>query len=217
MQKTTITCPSIGTEAYFTFKEPAVRSLQNRLGTSASQIQLKVSAINEIRELLQSELRDPFLEAYAPLGLDQAQYNRDLQDNVVIITFKFTDISSAVKYVRVPITYVAGYDSVVDIQYFGKTIVLDLGAQHQDLDLSAIHSDLADFVRTRTGITPNIKEVTIGDPIKITAEEHANREAIRTNEISVFKTTSATLEEMNVRYQNLVNRVRDLGIVLGGS
>jgi hypothetical protein len=74
MQTVTVTCPTIGLEAYFTFKEPMTRSLQNRLGVSSSQILLKVSAINEINQTLQSDLRDPFLEAYGPAGIVEAQY-----------------------------------------------------------------------------------------------------------------------------------------------
>lgn len=215
MQTVTITCPTIGLEAYFTFKEPMARSLQNRLGVSATQIRLKVSAINEIKEMLQSELRDPFLEAYAPAGIEQAQYSQDLIDNIQIITFKFITPSGAVRYTRVPMTYLLGYDSVVDISYLSKTLVVDLGPQYQGLDLSAMHTDLVDFIRTRTGITPVLKEVSIGNVIKITAEEHATRESLRTNTVTVHKTNSTELEELRVKYQNLVTRLQQLNISLG--
>lgn len=215
MQTVTITCPTIGLEAYFTFKEPVARSLQNRLGVNVSQILLKVSAINEIKEMLQSELRDPFLEAYSPAGIEQAQYNQDLIDNLQILTFKFTAPNGSVRYVRVPMTYVSGYDSVVDIVYLNKTLVVDLGPQHQDLDLTAVHDDLIDFVKTRLGITPMLKEVSIGDVVKITSEEHALREALRAGEVTVHKTNSVELEELRLKYHNLTTRLQQLNIALG--
>jgi hypothetical protein len=215
MQTVTVTCPTIGLEAYFTFKEPMTRSLQNRLGVSSSQILLKVSAINEIKEMLQSELRDPFLEAYGPAGIEQAQYNQDLIDNIQILTFKYTTPSGAIKYVRVPMTYVTGYDSVVDIAYLSKTLVVDLGPQYQDLDLTPLHPDLVDFIASRTGITPTLKEVSIGEVSKITSEEHALRESLRTNTITVRKTVSAELEELRLKYQNLTTRLQQLNIALG--
>lgn len=215
MQSVTITCPTIGLEAYFTFKEPLARSLQNRLGVSASQILLKVSAINEIREMLQSELRDPFLEAYSPAGIEQSQYDQDLIDNIQVLTFKYTTPSGGVKYVRVPMTYVAGYDSVVEIIYLSKTLVLDLGPQYQDLDLTSSHADLIDFFKTRTGITPMLKEVAIGEVSKITSEEHLMRESVRVQGITVNKTVTTELEELRVKYQNLVTRLQQLNIALG--
>ena len=215
MQTVTVTCPTIGLEAYFTFKEPMTRSLQNRLGVSSSQILLKVSAINETKEMLQSELRDPFLEAYGPAGIEQAQYNQDLIDNIQILTFKYTTPSGAIKYVRVPMTYVTGYDSVVDITYLSKTLVVDLGPQYQDLDLTPLYLDLVDFIASRTGITPTLKEVSIGEVSKITSEEHALRESLRTNTITVRKTVSAELEELRLKYQNLTTRLQQLNIALG--
>lgn len=215
MQKITVTCPPIGLEAYFSFKEPVTRSLQNRLGTSSNQILLKVSAINEIKEMMQSELRDPFLEAYAPAGLEQAQYNQDLIDNIQIITFKYTALDASVKYVRVPMTYVHKYDSVLEIAYLDRSIVVNLGLQHQDLSLESLHAQLVDFIQTRTGIISQLKEVSLGDPLKITADEHANREAVRVNSITVFKTTETQLEEMRIKYQGLVDRISQMGIVLG--
>lgn len=215
MQTTTVICPSIGTQAYFTFKEPMTRSLQNRLGVASSQILLKVSAINEIKEMLQSELRDPFLEAYAPSGIEQSQYNQDLIDNVQILTFKYTAIDESVKYVRVPLTYVQSYDAVADITYVDRTLVINLGPQHQDLDLTPVHVDLIDFIKTRTGITALVKEVGMGDPIAVTPEEHTLRENLRKGEITVHKTKHTEYEELSVLYQNLVNRISQLGISLG--
>lgn len=215
MQTVTIACPTPGLEAYFKFKEPVTRSLQNRLGVSSTQFMLRVSAINEIKEMLQSELRDPFLEAYAPAGLEQAQYTQDLMDNIHIVTFQFTASNGTVKYVRIPLSYLEGYDSVAEITYLDRNIVIGLGGQFVDLDTEILHADLVDFIQSRTGITATIREVSLGDPISVSVEEHTQRETIRQNSITVVKSTQIQLEEMRQKYQGLVDRINQLGIVLG--
>lgn len=215
MQTVTIFCPNPGLEAYFSFKEPMTRSLQNRLGVSSSQFALRVSAVNEMKEMLQSELRDPFLEAYAAAGLEQAQYNQDLMDNVQIITFQHTASNGMVKYVRVPLTFVSGFDAVAEIQYLDRNLVVGLGPQHSDLDLSGIHADLISFIQSRTGIVATVRDVSLGDPIQVSSEEHETRETVRLNSITVVKSNQTQLEELAVKYQNLVNRINQMGIVLG--
>lgn len=215
MHSATVACPIQGTEAYFSFKEPMAQSIQARLGVSSSQILLKVSAINEIREMLQSELRDPFLEAYAPANIEQSQYKQDLLDNLSIITFKFTAPSGAVKYVRVPLSLINDYASTAEIPYFIKSLVVDLGPQHQDLDLTVLHTDLRDFIKSRTGIDATVKEVSLGDAVKLTVQDHQAREAIRQGGITVTKTLAVQLQETQTLYQGLVDRLNTMGISLG--
>lgn len=215
MQNVTVSCPTIGTSAYFTFKEPVTRSLQNRLGVTSGQIYLKVSAINELREMLQSELRDPFLEAYAPASIEHAQYKADLLNNIEIITFKYVTPANAVKYVRVPLSFIQGYEAVADIVYVNKTLVLDLGPQHQDMDLALFHSELVSFLQSRTGVTAQLKEVSIGDIQTLSAEEHQTREAIRVGSITVEKTLVTQLAELQLKYQSVIDRLQQLNISLG--
>ena len=215
MQKATVACPSQGTEAYFTFKEPMLRSLQSRLGVSSTQILLRVSAVNEMREMLQSELRDPFLEAYAPANIEQSQYKQDLRDNLPVITFKYTTPSDTVKYVRVPLSFLQDCSQTTEVPYYNKTLVVDLGPQYQHLDLSPIHTDLLDFIKARTGIDAALKEVTMGDAALITADEHAIREAVRINSTTVTQTLSTQLVTLQQQYQGIIQRLNELGIVLG--
>lgn len=215
MQTVTMACPPAGLQAYFQFKEPVTRYLQNRLGTTVTKFLLRVSAINELREMLQSELRDPYLEAYAPSEIPQAQYTQDLKDNIQILTFKYTAPDSTVKYIRIPLTMVASYADVAEVYYFDRNIVLNLGLLPESLDTSILRSELVDFVRARTGVIATVKEVQLGDPVAISQELHTTNETVRTNSITVYKSLTVQLEEMTVKHHAVLQRLQDIGITLG--
>ena len=45
--------------------------------------------------------------------------------------------------------------------------------------------------------------------------EHTTRETIRTNTITVYKTLAIQLQEANLKYDHVLDRINTLGIVLG--
>jgi hypothetical protein len=94
-------------------------------------------------------------------------------------------------------------------------IVLDLNRMPSDLDTTIFFTDLADFIESRLGIVPAIKEVNIGDVEFVTTDEHITRETVRTNMVTVHKTLSTQLQEANLRYDQVIQRLQDLNITLG--
>ena len=215
MPDITVTQPSVGLEARFTFKDPAARYIKSKLNTQEDMILLTATSISNMRELIELDMRNPFQDTYAPLGLNDFQYQEDLKNEVPLITFKHTGLSNKVTHIRVPLNYIQDYDNVSEIKYINKLIVMDLGSVYKELDTSVIFTDLKDFITTRLGIVPSVNEVSIGEPESISQTDHETKETIRGNLVTVRKTLSVQLEEVTLKYDQVLQRLTDLNITLG--
>lgn len=215
MPDLTVNTPSIGLEAYFTFKEPINTYFKNKFNLDSLTVKLKVVSIIGMRDMIRSDLRDPFSELYVPAGLDEVEYKKDLRDNINIISFSFKDLAGIEKFARCPINYVESISNITNKEYTNKMIVLDLNRLPVELNTTVFFNDLADFIESRMGIVPVIKEVNIGDVEFVTPDEHNTRETVRTNMITVHKTLSTQLQEANLRYDQVMQRLQDMNITLG--
>ncbi len=215
MPDISVTQPSVGLEARFTFKDPAARYIKSKLNTQEDMILLTATSISNMRELIELDMRNPFQDTYAPLGLNDFQYQEDLKNDVPLVTFKHIGLSNKVTHIRVPLNYIQDYDNVSEIKYINKLIVMDLGSVYKELDTSVIFVDLKDFITTRLGIVPSVNEVSIGDPESISQGDHETKETIRGNLVTVRKTLSVQLEEVTLKYDQVLQRLSDLNITLG--
>lgn len=207
--------PAIFQEAYFSFKEPVAKYVRNKLNTIDVSIKFSVTSVMSMRELLEVELRDPYKEVYGVLEISDYEYRKDVLNNIPIYTLRNVSMTGVVSYLRVPLNYISEYGSVSDIFYTNRLLVIDLGKLPKDLSLDYIHTDLRDMVQTRVGVSVMIKEVSIGNPDKISMEEYKTREAIRVNSISVRKTTAYLLAEITHKYNEVIRRLTEMGISLG--
>ncbi len=215
MPDVTINTPNIGMESYFTFKEPINTYFKNKFNLDSLTLKLKVVSLISMRDMIRNDLRDPFSELYVPAGLDEVEYKKDLRDNIAIISFSFRDLAGVEKFARCPINYIKSIADISSKEYINKMVVLDLNRLPSELDTTLFFTDLADFIESRIGIVPAIKEVNIGDVEFVTPDEHITREAVRTNMVTVHKTQSTQLQEANLRYDQIIQRLQDLNISLG--
>ena len=215
MPKVTVNVPSVGLEAYFSFKEPINRYLKNKFNLDAMTTKLKVVSIISMKDSIKNDLRDPYSELYNPAGISESDYKKDLTDNVYIVSFYFKDVRGVEQTFRSPLSYIESISTPADIEYMNRLIVLDLNQLPVGLDLSSLFNDLADFVKTRTGVEPDLKEVSIGDVSLISPTEHETRETVRANMVTVHKTLSIQLEEADLKHDQLLQRLQTLGITLG--
>lgn len=215
MPDVTINVPNIGLESYFTFKEPINSYFKNKFNLDSLTIKLKVISLISMKDMIRNDLRDPFSEIYIPAGLDEVEYKKDLRDNISIISFSFRDLAGIEKFARCPINYVESIANISNKEYINKMIVMDLNRLPSELDTTLFFNDLADFIESRIGIIPAIKEVNIGDVEFVTPDEHNTRETVRSNMVTVHKTLSTQLQEANLRYDQVMLRLQQLGISLG--
>lgn len=215
MPDVTINTPSIGLQSYFTFKDPINTYFKNKFNLDSLTIKLKVISIISMRDMIRNDLRDPFSEIYVPAGISELEYKKDLRDEVAIISFSFIDIQGITKFCRCPINYVQSIADISSKEYINKMIVLDMNRLPSEIDTTVFFNDLSDFIESRLGIVPAIKEVNIGNVEFVTPDEHVIRETVRTNMVTVHKTLSTQLEEANLRYDQMVQRLQDMNISLG--
>jgi hypothetical protein len=215
MEEVTVAIPGINTEAYFSFKEPFNTYIRSKFNLDPLADKLKVISIISMKDRIRNDLRDPFTDLYEPAGLTEVEYKQDLLDNISILTFSFRDRKDIERYVRCPINYIESYSDITQVEYINKLIVVDLNKLPKEYDVTAFFTDLSDFIETRTGVIPEIKEVNIGDVELLTEDEHATRETVRTNSITVYKTLEVQLSELQLAYDSIIARLTALGIVLG--
>lgn len=215
MPSITVNTPTANSEFYATFKEPFNTYIKNKFNLENMNKKLKVVSIINMKDMIRNDLKDPFTELYLPLGISEIEYKKDLNENIPIITLMFIDDVGVERYFRIPLNYIESISQLNEVEYINKLIVIDLNRLPSDLDLTVFFNDLKDFIESRVGIIPQIKEVSIGSVELVSQEEHEIRETVRMNSITVYKTLSAQLEDLNLRFNSLLARVKALGIVLG--
>lgn len=215
MPDITVQTPSINQEAYFTFKEPINTWLKNKFNFNSLAIKLKVISIISMKDMIRNDLRDPYTELYTQANISEVEYKKDLVDNISIVSFSFRDKLGVERFLRSPLNYIESISNPSTIEYLNKLILLDLNKLPKEIDTSIFFTDLADFIETRLGIIPEIKEVSIGSVELVDNIEHETRETIRKNMITVYKTLETQLEEITLKHDQILNRLQTLGISLG--
>lgn len=215
MPDITINTPSVGLEAYFTFKDPISYYIKNKFNLNSLSMKLKVISVISMKDMVRNDLRDPYTELYEPATIPEVEYKKDLIDNIPIISFSYTDRLGVERYIRSPLNYVDTISSISNIEYNNKLIIIDLNKLPNELDTSIHFSDLSDFIESRLGIVPEIKEVSVGNAELVDTVENVTRETIRKNMVTVYKTLQIRLEEAELKHDQLLQRLTALGISLG--
>ncbi|EKD89667.1 MAG: hypothetical protein ACD_33C00014G0009 [uncultured bacterium] len=207
MPDITIAVPNIGLKAYFKFRDPINTFITNKYNLDTDTTKLIVSSIISMKDMIKNDLRDPYTNIYLVAAISEAEYKKDLLDDIVIISFTFIDNKDIERTFRVPINYIEEISDVTNIDYAEKLIVISLNKLPLNLDTTMHFTDLLDFIETRLGIVPEIKEVTVGNVELVTTLEHTTRETVRTNMVTVHKTNEIKLSELQLAYNELLNRL----------
>lgn len=215
MLEITVSPPSLNLLAYFSFKEPVFSRIRNQLNTNEDSIELKVIGINNLRSMFESELRDPYVDTYQTLGISELDYRRDVLNDVPLYVFSHTSSIGRITYFKCPLSYIEDYSLVADIMYTNRVIVIDMAKLPKALDTTFVFAELSDLVFDRLGVRPELKEVSIGEPEKVTRESFQTRESIRVQGITVRKSNRARLAEVTLKHDQLLARINELNIVLG--
>lgn len=211
----TVDVPSLGMESYVVFKEPLNYYVRNKYNLNPANTKLKVISVITMKDTIRNDLRDPYTDLYLPAAISEVDYKKDLTDNVPVVSFSFRDVRGVERFVRSPLNYIESFSNISNVEYLNKALVVSLGYLPSELDTSLFFSDLKDFIESRLGVTPEVKEVSVGNIELVDDETHELRETVRKNTVTVHKTLSIQLQESNHRHDQLLQRLRTLGIVLG--
>lgn len=214
MSNVTVLLPKVNDVAYYEFKDPFDQQAKILTNSLDKRYKLRVVSVVSIVDYVTMFHRDPMMDVYNPVGLNEIEYRQDRQDDIKIVTFAYTDLNNVEHLFRVPHNYIAEvYDNGV-IPYTNRTLVLNLGYLPEDLNLSYMYTDLLDLVTTMTGVSPSITDVSVGEREFVTSSDNEDREAIRRNNVTVNKTLSVQLEERNIELTEILTRLKELGISL---
>jgi hypothetical protein len=112
MPSITISQPSIGLEARFSFKDPAGRYVKSKLNTSIDNITLTVVGVSNMKEMIEVDMSDPYQNTYVPMGLSDFLYQEDLANSVPLVMFRHVSVSDKVTHFRIPMNYIDSYSNV---------------------------------------------------------------------------------------------------------
>lgn len=130
------------------------------------QVQYTCTSIRSISEL-QTYTRSVLEEYYLVYGLTVEDYQRDLEDNELIISLR-----NGAEFVYVPSRYLISYPDVSGIPYHVVSLAVTLGAIPVGSDLSVLKEKVGELVLNNTGLTPDIEEVEISATRYIDQSEH---------------------------------------------
>lgn len=130
------------------------------------QVQYTCTSIRSISEL-QTYTRSVLEEYYLVYGLTVEDYQRDLENNELIISLR-----NGAEFVYVPSRYLISYPDVSGIPYHVVSLAVTLGAIPVGSDLSVLKEKVGELVLNNTGLTPDIEEVEISATRYIEQSEH---------------------------------------------
>lgn len=134
---------------------------------------------------------DVFALVYEPKGLKEAEYRKDRDAGVKIITLA----SKSEAMVFVPSSYVLGYPSMDNVAYSHVVMSISLGAIPDALDLTFLEDQIQGTVSNVIGVTPQVHVNVAPSDNYVTATQHAQLEQARQEAIQSRKTDLARLLE----------------------
>lgn len=215
MPTVTASLPPVGLKAYFVFKDPIADFVRSRTSSNDTKVSLEITSIVSMDEMRLHDFRDPYQYVYLALGLSEVDYAEDYRNKVPVITFKHTSLLNKETYMKIPLNYLASYSDVLEITYMNKCIVMDLGKLPTTLDTTVLFSELSDVVQKLSGVSPVIKEVSVGEVDVVSQPDHEIMETVRQNAITVRKSLAVRYEELNTAHSQLLARIQALNITLG--
>lgn len=201
MANVTVQTPPIGLECLFSFKKPYNAYVRSTLNVNIDEVKLKVISIVSMRDLIAIEKIDPFAKYYIPMGIAESDFKLDLDNDVTMLTLLYNGMN----VVKVPLSYVSFYKAISQIEYSNKIVLIDLGILPVAVKTDVHFEGLKDYCETRFGVRPEVKEVNLGSTI-VSSTEHAQKELVRNNVVTIHDTNETKLQKMTVAYNELLAR-----------
>lgn len=173
-------------------------------------------AIRSFSDLVELEI-DPFTEFYEPMGVDASAYEADRQQRATIVTLT-AENSDEVIYV--PDTYIESFPNMDNIEYSHIVLSVSLSAVPDYLDLSFLKDQIANVVLDVIGLNATVKENRVPHVGSISTLDHDTLETARLANVKLQETDharakrlQAKLDDLQVKYDNLVQIMRDNGTI----
>lgn len=164
--------PEIGSSGKYEYKTPF-----DTLGNN--QTEFTCMSVRRLADCIALG-EDPFKKYYKPYKLTEADYQKDIADNVSIIGLQ----STVGQWLYLPNSYLLSYPDVSGVRYVTMVLAANIGAVPETLDLESLASDVGDIIRAKIGVTAEIKPVITSQPALVSHDDHTRLENARKNSIS---------------------------------
>lgn len=154
---------------------------------------------------------DIYEEFYASQGLINGEeyggvvfsFESERQKDPNIITLRAQDG----EYIYVPDTYILSYPNMSGVKYSNMVISANLGPLPDFLDLSALKTELGDFIAQFIGVTPTLNEHRADSTNQPTPVQHDILESARLAAISIYTTHYVELQQERAKTLKLTQTV----------
>lgn len=188
--------PTINVKGIYTLKEPFNTSLL--AGVLYTPVSLRSVAS------IVADGKDPYELFYHPKGISQDDYQKDVQDGVLIVTFRADDGN----FVDVPSSFITGQPIIGGVVYRSMMFAVPLSPLPDTLDLTFIQQRISDVVFDTLGIRVDVKPVVASPPTVLTQDEHAATEAARKLNITTNQTDLAKYLQAAKERDDALEQVR---------
>lgn len=192
--------PSIGMIGRWTLRPP----LENYL---LKDVVYTCRAIRSISSYIVNN-ENPHKLVYQVLGLSDAAYNDDFEENVYIASLQ----SDNGTWVNIPCTYIAKYPDNTGVLHQSVMVGIALKTMPKNIDLSAFINKVTAAAFDILGVTPETKVVPIDDVVMLDTDVSDSLALTRHNNIKYTQTDRTRirkLEEHNTALVNLLKRMKD--------
>src|SRR5574343_115292 len=142
---------------------------------------------------------------YAPLGVSNEDYQRDLIDNVVIVGLQ----AGTGEWVYVPSSFIAKAPDNTGVKYISVVLGVSLGAIPDEYNLDSVIAQFKDVVKSTLAIDPEVKGVVVGAPKWFTHEEHELIESTRAQEIKTSDSAYVRLAQTKQENEQLKKIIKE--------
>lgn len=168
---------------------------------------------------------DVYEEYYQPMGIDQATFAADAQNNPNIITLiadttNASELFGGAAIIYVPDTYILAYPQMGDVAYMHMALGIDLGPLPDYLDLSFLKTQVANVVSDVIGVVAPalvVKEFRIPSTGHVSAAARDVLEAARLGAITLRTTDHARIAQLEADKTALQAQITTLLSILGTS
>ena len=165
--------------------------------TGDSIIKLKVVGLTALQSI---NTYSPFEVIYNPVGLTEAQFNTQYEENVIIV--ELLDCKGNI--IRVPESSVTEFTENDVTEYIQKTMAVTIGIQPVDIDLSALETEIADLITARVGVVADVVTLNTSNVVALTTDVVTDLEAARTATTlnsTVYRLELCTAENVDLTAQ----------------
>lgn len=190
--------PPVGTEGIYQLRAPFASLM--RANTS-----YRCDATRYFSEIAESG-GDVFESFYEPRGISRQTYDQENHSGVAIVSL----VSASGHWIHVPSTYVASYPNQGGIPYRGIVLSVPLGPVPTTMDLAHIKTAVQNLVTDVMGIRATAQTVAVTEVQPLALTDHNAIQTAREHAMANSTTDSAKARMWEQRYQELLQRYRDL-------